>query len=317
MSIDQARRGDEHAFAALVEPYRRELQLHCYRMLGSLQDAEDLVQETLLAAWRGLGGFEERASLRAWLYRIATNRSLNALRERGRRPAVEDTLAAPPPTLYAEPTWLEPYPDVMLPDLAPGPEARYEQREATQLAFVAGLQQLTERQRAALVLRDVLGFRNEEVAAMLDVTPQSVKGALQRARATLDERMPKLERAPLPESPAERALIARFSDAIESGDSARVVALLTDEARLTMPPLPLVYIGHHPIAEFLDDRTRVRGAPLQLRPTRANGQPAFGTYLHSRAWGVLVLTLSGEQIAELTFFSDPSLVGRFGLPRQM
>lgn len=317
MSIELAKTGDERAFAALVDPYRRELQLHCYRMLGSIQDAEDLVQETLLAAWRGLGGFEERASLRAWLYKIATNRCLNALRERGRRPVVEDTLGAPPPTHYVEPTWLEPYPDVMLPDLAPGPEARYEQREATQLAFVAGLQHLPERQRAVLVLRDALGFRTEEVAAMLDVTPQSVKSALQRARATLEERTPKLERAPLPNSPAERELVARFSDAVEAGDSARVVALLTGDARLTMPPLPLMYVGHEPIAVFLDDRTRVRGAPLEVRPTRANGQPAFGTYLHSRAWGMLALTLRDELIAELTFFSDPSLLGRFGLTRHI
>ena len=317
MSIDQAKAGDERAFAALVERHRRELQLHCYRMLGSLQDAEDLVQETLLAAWRGLGGFEQRASLRAWLYRIVTNRCLNALRERGRRPAVEETLMAPPPTRYVEPSWLEPYPDSALPDLAPGPEARYEQREATQLAFVAGLQQLPERQRAALVLRDVLGFRTEEVAAMLDVTPQSVKAALQRARTTLDERMPALERAPLPNSSAERELVARFSDAIEAGDTARVVALLTDEAHLTMPPLPLEYIGRAAIAAFLDYRAEIRGAPLELRPTRANGQPAFGCYLHSRAWGFMALMLSGDQIAAITFFSDPSLVDRFGLPRHI
>ena len=317
MSIEQAKTGDERAFVELVDPYRRELQLHCYRMLGSLQDAEDLVQETLLAAWRGLGAFQERASLRAWLYRIATNRCLNALRERGRRPAVEETMTAPPPTRYIEPSWLEPYPDAMLPDPAPGPEARYEQREATQLAFVASLQYLPERQRAALVLRDALGFRTDEVAAMLDATPQSVKAALQRARATLEERVPELERAPLPESPAERELIARFSDAVEAGDTARVVALLTDEARLTMPPLPLEYTGREPIAAFLDYRAEVRGAPLEVRPTRANGQPAFGCYLRSRAWGMLALTLSGEQIAELTFFSDPSLVGRFGLPRRI
>jgi RNA polymerase sigma-70 factor (TIGR02960 family) len=317
MSIEQAKTGDERAFAALVEPHRRELQLHCYRMLGSLQDAEDLVQETLLAAWRGLGGFEERASLRAWLYRIATNRSLNALRDRGRRPAVEDTLMAPPPTRYVEPSWLEPYPDSALPDVTPGPEARYEQREATQLAFVAGLQLLPERQRAALVLRDVLGFGTDEAAAILDVTPQSVKGALQRARATLDERVPALERAPLPDSAAERELVARFSDAVEAGDTARLVAMLTNEAQLTMPPLPLEYIGRAAIAEFLDYRAEIRGAPLELRPTRANGQPAFGCYLHSRAWGLLALTLSGEQIAAITFFSDPSLVGRFGLPRHI
>jgi RNA polymerase sigma-70 factor (ECF subfamily) len=317
MSIERAKAGDERAFAALVEPYRREVQLHCYRMLGSLQDAEDLVQETLLSAWRGLGGFEQRASLRAWLYRIATNRCLNALRERGRRPAVEETLMAPPPTRYVEPSWLEPYPDSALPDPAPGPEARYEQREATQLAFVAGLQQLPERQRAALVLHDVLGFRTEEAAVMLDVTPQSVKGALQRARATLEEHVPERERAPLPDSPAERELVALFSDAVEAGDTARIVALLSDQARLTMPPLPLEYSGHAVIAAFLDHRAEVRGAPLKLRPTRANGQPAFGCYLHSRAWGMLALTLSGEQIAEITFFSDPSLVGRFGLPRQI
>jgi RNA polymerase sigma-70 factor (TIGR02960 family) len=317
MSIERAKAGDERAFATLVEPHRRELQLHCYRMLGSLQDAEDLVQETLLAAWRGLGGFEQRASLRAWLYRIATNRSLNALRERGRRPAVEETLMAPPPTRYVEPSWLEPYPDTALPDLAPGPAGRYEQREATQLAFVAGLQQLPERQRAALVLRDVLGFGTEEVAAILDVTPQSVKGALQRARATLDERVPALERAPLPDSAAERELVARFSDAVEAGDTARIVELLSDEAHLTMPPLPLEYIGDAAIAAFLDYRAEIRGAPLELRPTRANGQPAFGCYFHSRAWGVMALTLSGGQIAAITFFSDPSLVGRFGLPRHL
>jgi RNA polymerase sigma-70 factor (ECF subfamily) len=205
----------------------------------------------------------------------------------------------------------------MLPDLAAGPEARYEQREATQLAFVAGLQQLPERQRAALVLRDVLGFRTEEVAAMLDVTPQSIKAALQRARASLDARGAELDRAPLPDSPAEREVLARFSDAVEAGDTARVVALLTDEARLTMPPLPLEYTGREAIAAFLGYRASVRGAALELRPTRANGQPAFGCYLLSRPWGVLVLTLSAEQIAELTFFSDPSLLGGFGLPRQI
>ena len=224
---------------------------------------------------------------------------------------------APQPTRRVEPTWLEPYPDSALPDLAPGPEARYEQREATQLAFVAGLQQLPEAQRAALVLRDVLGFRTEEAASMLDVTPQSVKGALQRARATIAERVPKLEQAPLPDSPAERDLVARFSDAFEAGDTARVVALLTDQARLTMPPLPLEYIGGTAIAAFLDHRAEVRGAPLELRATRANGQPAFGCYLHSHAWGMLVLALSGDQIAEITAFSDPSLISRFGLPRQI
>jgi RNA polymerase sigma-70 factor (ECF subfamily) len=317
MSIERARAGDERAFAALVQPYRRELLLHCYRMLGSMQDAEDLVQETLFAAWRRLSDFEERASLRAWLYRIATNRSLNALRDRGRRPAVQETSKAPPPTRSLEPSWLEPYPDSELPDPAPGPAARYEQREAIELAFIAGLQRLPERQRAALVLRDVLGFRTAEVARMLEVTPQSVKGALQRARASLDQHGPARERAPLPNSPAERALVTRFSDAIEAGDTPGLVALLTERARLTMPPLAIEYVGRTAIASFIEQREQARGAPLQVRPTRANGQPAFGCYLRSRPWAMLVLTLSGGQVAEMTAFSDPSLLARFGLPQRI
>jgi RNA polymerase sigma-70 factor (ECF subfamily) len=270
MSIERAKAGDERAFASLVEPHRRELQLHCYRMLGSMQDAEDLVQETLLAAWRGLGGFQERASLRAWLYRIATNRSLNALRRRGRRPPVQEPLAAPPPTRYIEPSWLEPYPDSALPDRAPGPEARYEQRETIGLAFIAGLQRLPER-----------------------------------------------ERAPVPDSPAERELVARFGDAIEAGDTIRLIALLTDDARMTMPPLPLEYTGRAAIAAFLDYRDQIRGAPLAVRATRANGAPAFGCSLHSRPRGLLALTLSGGQVAEMTFFSEPSLLARFDLWREV
>lgn len=317
MSIQSAKAGDERAFGELVKPFERELRVHCYRMLGSLPDAEDLLQETLLAAWRGLGGFEERASLRAWLYRIATNRCLNALRERSRRPVVEELRGTPPPTRYIEPFWLDPYPDDALPDPAPGPEARYEQREATQLAFVAGLQQLPERQRAALVLRDVLGFRNDEVAAMLDVTPQSIKGALARARTSLQGGVRAHESAPLPDSPAERELVARFSDAMESGDTASLVALLSDDARLTMPPLPLEYVGHVAIGAFLDQRAEVRGAPLQVRPTRANGHSAFGCYLHGQGCGMLALTLGGDHVVEMTFFFDRSLVDWFGLPREI
>jgi RNA polymerase sigma-70 factor (ECF subfamily) len=316
-ALSRARAGDESAFRELVEPYRRELHLHCYRVLGSLQDAEDIVQETLLAAWRGLRAFEARASLRAWLYRIATNRCLNALRERGRRPAVQDLLGAPAPTRLIEPFWLDPYPDDALPDPAPGPEARYEQREATQLAFVAALQHLPGRQRAALVLRDVLGFGTEEVAAMLDVTPQSVKGALARARTSLKERVPARERSPLPDAPAARQLVARFSDAMESGDTASLVALLTANARLTMPPLPLEYIGRAAIEAFLNQRAEVRGAPLQVRVTRANGHPAFGCYLHGQGCGMLALELEGEHVAAMTFFFDRSLVDRFGLPREI
>ncbi len=255
-ALDRARGGDEAAFRALTDPYRRELHVHCYRILGSVQDAEDAMQETLLAAWRGLDRFEERASLRAWLYRIATNRCLNAMRDSGRRPQRAGSslpFEPPEPTRRAEPLWLEPYPDALLEGLAetaPGPEARYETKEAVGLAFVSGLQQMAPRQRAVLVLRDVLGFRTEEVAAMLDVTPQSVKGALQRARAALAAAPARPDGPAVPDSPAQRALLTRFSDAFEAGDTARVVALLTDQARLTMPPLPLEYTGRAAICEL-------------------------------------------------------------------
>jgi RNA polymerase sigma-70 factor (ECF subfamily) len=192
--LARARAGDEQAFRELTDPYRRELQLHCYRIVGSVQDAEDLLQETLLAAWRGLEGFQERASVRAWLYRIATNRCLNALRDSGRRPQEVPPMVKPPePTRRTEPVWLEPYPDGLLEGVADdslGPAARYEAREATALAFVSALQHLPPRQRVVLVLRDVLGFRTAEAAEMLDTSDASVKGALQRARATLEARLP-------------------------------------------------------------------------------------------------------------------------------
>ena len=317
VDLERAKAGDERAFATLVEPFRRELQLHCYRLLGSVQDAEDLVQETLLAAWRGLNGFEERASLRSWLYRIATNRSLNAIRDRGRRPARENTMRPSRTHRVVEPSWLEPYPDRALPDPAPGPEARYEQREAIQLSFIVGLQQLPAKQRAALVLRDVLGFHTDEAASILETTPQSVKAALQRARATLDSFTVERQQAPLPDSPTERNLLATFSDAFEAGDTARLLTLLSSDARVTMPPQPGELIGHEAIGAYLDYGAEVRGAPLQLRPTRANGQPAFAYYLRSQPQGMLVLTLSGNEVDEITFFADPALPGRFGLPEHI
>jgi RNA polymerase sigma-70 factor (ECF subfamily) len=328
-ALSRARAGDETAFRELVDPYRRELQLNCYRMLGSLQDAEDQVQETLLAAWRGLERFEGRASFRAWLYRIATNRCLNALRERTRRPQEVPTMVEPPePTRRAEPIWLEPYPDTLLEGLADqalAPDARYEARESVGVAFMAALQLLPPRQRAALVLRDVLGFRTTEVAEMLDSSEPSVKGALQRARATLDERMRPggRDRAPAPRSPRELELVARFAAALEGGDTEGVVSLLTDDAWLTMPPQPYAYQGGQAIARFLDDRAALRGAPFQLVPTRANGQPAFGCYLRDtqapivRAYGIMVLTLTDDRISALTWFGERSLVSHFGLPRTL
>jgi RNA polymerase sigma-70 factor (TIGR02960 family) len=315
--LEQARGGDERAFASLVEPFRRELQLHCYRLLGSVQDAEDLVQETLLAAWRGLDHFEERASLRSWLYRIATNRSLNAIRARGRRPATEDTMRPSGTRRAIDPIWLEPYPDSALPDPAPGPEARYEQREAIQLSFIVALQQLPAKQRAALVLRDVLGFRTDEAASILETTPQSIKAALQRARVTLDTYTVEREQAPLPDSPTERNLLANFSDAVETGDTARLLTLLGPDARVTMPPTPGELIGHEAIGRYLDRTAEARGAPLKVRPTRANGQPALSCYLRSEPWGMMVLTLSGSKVDEITLFTDPALPGRFGLPEHI
>jgi RNA polymerase sigma-70 factor (ECF subfamily) len=317
VDLARAKEGDERAFASLVEPFRRELQLHCYRLLGSVQDAEDLVQETLLAAWRGLDGFEERASLRSWLYRIATNRSLNAIRERGRRPATENTMTPSRTRRAVEPSWLEPYADSELPDPAPGPEARYEQREAIQLSFIVALQQLPAKQRAALVLRDVLGFHTDEAASILETTSQSVKAALQRGRATLDSYTVEREQAPLPDSPTERNLLAVFSDAVEAGDTARLLTLLSSDARVTMPPRPGELIGHEAIGVYLDHGAKVRGAPLQVRPTRANGQPAFGCYLRSQPWGMMVLALSGSKVDEITFFTDPALPARFGLPEHI
>jgi len=327
--LSRARGGDESAFGEVVNPCRRELQLHCYRMLGSVQDAEDLVQETLLAAWRGLDRFEGRASLRAWLYRIATNRCLNALRDRKRRPEEVYSMVEPPePTRMAEPTWLEPYPDALLKgvaDATSGPETRYEIRESVGLAFVAALQHLPPRQRAALVLRDALGFDTPEAAGMLDTSEGSVKGALQRARATLDERLPPggLERAPLPDSTRERELVGHFAAAVERGDTEGIVSLLTDDAWLTMPPEPYEYQGGEAIARFLEDRAARRGANYRLVPTRANGQPAFGCYLPdphapmARAYGTMVLTLTQDRISAITWFGERSLFSYFGLPRTL
>ena len=328
-TLVRARAGDADAFRELTEPHRRELQLHCYRILGSMQDAEDLVQETLLAAWRGLEAFEGRASVRAWLYRIATNRSLDALRARARRPQEVPAMGEPPePTRRSQPIWLEPYPDVLLddiPDGSPGPEARYEARESTELAFIAALQGLPPRQRAALVLRDVLGFRTAEVAEMLDTGEASVKGALQRARATLQARLPVADRdrAPRPNSAEERRLVGRFADAVQSGEVDEIVALLTDHALLTMPPQPLEYQGHEAIAAFLRYRAELRGAALRLVPTRANTQPAFGCYLRdphaavARPYGMLALTLQGDAIAAITWFADTGVFRHFGLPRTL
>jgi RNA polymerase sigma-70 factor (TIGR02960 family) len=293
-------------FRALTEPYRAELHVHCYRMLGSLQDAEDAVQDTLLAAWQGLGGFEGRSSVRTWLYKIATNRCLNMRRSASRRPAVAwdvPGVEPPEPSRLGEVVWLEPY---------PGPEPRYEQAEAISLAFITALQVLPPRQVAVLLLRDVLAFRAQEVAEMLDTTVDSVNSALKRARAAL------------PREPAATAtddvIVAKFVRAWESADVDALVALLTDDVFMAMPPIPFEYVGRDAVAEFCD-RVFGAGRRFELVPTRANGQPAFGAYLRSptgvsHGTGLYVITVDGARISALTRF-DNSVLPWFGLPRSL
>jgi len=277
--ITRAQAGDGDAFRELTEPHRRELQVHCYRMLGSLQDAEDVLQDTLLAAWQGLGGFEGRSSIRTWLYRIATNRCLNALRSADRRPAKEwdiPEVKLPEPTRLGEVVWLEPYPDTLLEvaiNVPLGPEARYEQTEAISLAFVTALQLLPARQRAVLILREVLGYHANEVADILESTVESVNSALKRARASLQRRLPPTgEREPptAPGSPAEQALVAKFVRAYESGDVDALVTLLTADVSISMPPFPFEYQGRDVVAGFYASIIR-QGRIYDLLSTRANG----------------------------------------------
>jgi RNA polymerase sigma-70 factor (TIGR02960 family) len=319
--LARAQSGESDAFAELTDPYRRELHVHCYRILGSLQDAEDLLQETLLAAWQALDRFDGR-SLRAWLYRIATNRCLNYLRDSSRRPKVTVSVESGSPFAGAthsdEPWWIEPYPDALIDLVEPGPEARYDTRESIALSFVAGLQHLPTQQRVALVLRDVLGFSAAEVAEILDSTAASVNSALQRARAGLQRSGS--DRVTLPRSPHEAEVVDRFIDAIQQGDLDNVVALLTDDARLKMPPEPFEFHGPRPIAHFLQQVAFWR-QDLKMVQTRANDDPAFGYYRKDpnadvyRASGIFVLTISEDQISSMTRFGDKGLFACFGLPR--
>ena len=327
--IARARTGDNDAFEQLTQPYRRELQVHCYRMLGSFQDAEDALQDTLLSAWQGLSGFQGRASLRTWLYRIATNRCLNARRSASRRKAKEwdvPGVEPPEPTRLGEVPWLQPYPDTLLEgaiDASPGPEARYEQTESISLAFVTALQLLPPRQLAVLVLRDVLGFHANEVADMLDSTVESVNSALKRARAGLQmkvtsggERVP----APVSDPPSQDVIVAKFVAAYESSDLDSLVALLTDDVFISMPPLPFEYQGREPASRFFASIFG-SGREFDLLRTRANGQPALGAYVRdstgmSHGVGLFVLTLAGDQICAMTRFEN-TVLPWFGLPRSI
>jgi len=323
--LSRARAGDGEAFRELTGPHRRELQVHCYRMLGSFADAEDAVQETMLAAWQGIGGFtEQRASLRTWLYKIATNRCLNARRAASRRPAREWDMSRfepPVPTPRDEPVWLQPFPDALLEgavDVPPGPEVRYEQTEAISLAFVTALQLLPPRQVAVLILRDVLGFHASEVAGMLEVTLDSVNSALKRARASLQRRPQPAP--PAAGSPTEDALVAKFASAWQSADLDALVALLTDDVFVAMPPEPFGYEGRDLVTRYCT-RQFTAGRRYGLVPTRANGQPAFGAYLRGpdgirHATAFWVLTLTGGQICGMTRF-EASVLAWFGLPRSL
>ena len=326
--ISRARAGDGEAFRALTEPHRRELHVHCYRMVGSLQDAEDALQDTLLSAWQGLDAFEGRASMRTWLYRIATNRCLDTLRTASRRPAKAwevPSFQPPKPTRLGEVAWLEPFPDALLEgavDVPLGPEARYEQTESISLAFVTALQLLPPRQLAVLILRDVLGFRAAEVAEMLDATVESANSALKRARAGLQSRLPAVAREPPPSpvSGTEQAIVARFVRAYESADMPALIELFTDDVFMSMPPVPLEYEGREPVAAFCK-LLFSSGRTFSLVPTRANAQPAFGTYVVGpdatrRANGLIAVTFEGERIRALTRF-EGSVLPWFGLPQRL
>ncbi|WP_142281647.1 sigma-70 family RNA polymerase sigma factor [Mycobacterium kyorinense] len=322
--MSMARAGDRDAFREVTEPHRRELLVHCYRMLGSFQDAEDALQDTLVAAWQALAGFQERSSFRTWLYRIATNRCLNMRRSASRRPAKEwnvPGVVPPEPTRLGEIVWLEPLPDVMLDfDVAGSPEAQYEQRESISLAFVTALQSLPPRQVAVLILRDVLGFGAGEVAQMLDSTVDAANSALKRARAGLRRRQLGGDREPPPaaHSAAEDAVVAKFVRAWESADLEALVELLTDDVFVSMPPMPFEYEGRGVVTSFCASIFRSERR-FDLVPTRANGQPAFGAYLRggngiSHGVGLYVLTLAGERICAMTRFEN-NVLRSFGLPR--
>jgi RNA polymerase sigma-70 factor, ECF subfamily len=327
--IDAARSGDERAYTALVEPHRRELRAHCYRMLGSAHDADDAVQDALLRAWRGLPRFEGRSSTRSWLYRITTNACLNAIarQPKGRvlpmdfGPAAEPHDGAGAPLV--ESVWVEPYPDADLPlaDTFAAPDARYDQRESVELAFVAALQHLPPNQRAVLIMREVLGFSAKESAEALDTSVASINSALQRARRTIDDRLPeRSQQATLRalDDGEVRALVERYVDAWERNDVDAVVAMLTEDATFAMPPNLAWFRGPVAIGAFLP--TGPMSRPRRFRPLRANGQLAFGTYIWEpeldrfRPNSIHLIDLRGTQISAMTAFLDPAVFPRFGLP---
>ena len=330
--LEAARAGDEDAYRRIVEAHRAQLHAHCYRLLGSLHDAEDAFQETLLRAWRGLSGFAGQSSVRTWLYRIATNACLDAIARRPKRVLPIDFGPPTAPRIdpgepLVESVWVEPYPDeeLGLEDGYAAPEARYEQREAIELAFVAALQHLPARQRAVLILRDVLGFSAREVSESLETTVASVNSALQRARKAVDERLPEQSQQVTLRSLGDeriRDLVEAYVDAWARGDVDALRALLAEDAVFSMPPWASWWRGRETIAGFA--KTAVEFcAEARAVPTRANGQPAIayygldaetGTY---RASAIDVVTLEGALIKEITAFVTPEVFPRFGLPPEL
>jgi RNA polymerase sigma-70 factor (ECF subfamily) len=326
--LDAARRGDEDAFRALVEPHRRELHAHCYRMLASLQDAEDALQETLLRAWRGLAGFRDGQPLRPWLYKIATNASLDVIAKRPTRVLHLDEPAWQPPdgpgTPLLESIWIDPYPDghLGLEDGYAAPEARYELRESVEIAFIAALQHLPARQRAVLILREVLGFSAREVAQSLDTTAASVNSALQRARKTVEEALPERSQQQTLRAlgdEALRALVERYVAAWESRNVDAMVSVLVEDATFAMPPFPCWFSGREDVVAFLSRFTPT----LRHVVTSAGGQPAIAWYIADQSGAYLqaameVLTLEGDRVKEITAFADSvALFPRFGLPGEL
>ena len=324
-----ARAGDQQEFGGLTEPYRRELQLHCYRILGSLQDAEDIVQETMLRAWRKLHTFQERASLRAWLYKIATNACFDALDKRPRRVLPMSVYPAADPhalidSPVTEPIWLEPYPDDLIAEPETGPEARYAAHESVTLAFIAALQSLPPRQRVVLILRDVLDWQANEVAELLDLTVSAVNSALHRARVTLSKRHEQHGREAIDSIALEdalRPLLERYVQVWESADVDGLIALLKEDATFSMPPIPTWYRGRVAIAEAVRPMIFASGSPgrWRLRSIRANAQPAFAIYQRTESggyhlFGLQVLTFNRQQITDVTTFTDPELTAGFKLP---